>query len=102
MPKAARSPDDALADAEQRLAAAQVLLEARTHTGVISQFGLEFVKKGFIEEVHGRAFSRAKERREECEYGAARAPGREEAEATVADATAFVDRVRRALDALRD
>ena len=31
----------------------------------ISNFGLEFVKKGFVEEVYGRALSHAKDRREE-------------------------------------
>jgi uncharacterized protein (UPF0332 family) len=32
----------------------------RSHRGVISQFGLEFVKKGFIEESYGHALAHAK------------------------------------------
>ena len=32
------------------------------------QFGLELVKKGFIEETYGRTLSHAKERRETVDY----------------------------------
>lgn len=74
MPTGARSPDD--------------------------QFGLEFVKKGFVEDLPGCALSRAKERREEVEYGATSAVAHAQAEATVEDAQRFVDRVRQALATL--
>ena len=36
----------------------------RTHRGVVSQFGLEFVKEGLIEEYYARAITTAQERRE--------------------------------------
>lgn len=43
-------------------------LHPKGHKGLIIQFGLEFVKKGFIEETYGRALSYAKERRETVDY----------------------------------
>jgi uncharacterized protein len=43
-------------------------LYPRTHKGVISQFGLEFVKTGFMEDVYGRALTHAKDRREVADY----------------------------------
>ena len=39
-------------------------IHPKGHKGLILQFGLEFVKTGFIEEMYGRALSHAKERRE--------------------------------------
>ena len=41
----------------------------KTHKGVISQFGLEFVKEGVIEEYHIKAMSTARESRERADYG---------------------------------
>ena len=43
-------------------------LHPKGHKGLILQFGLEFVKTGFIEETYGRALSHAKERRETVDY----------------------------------
>jgi len=40
----------------------------KAHKGVISKFGLEFVKKGFVEDAYGRALSHAKDRREVADY----------------------------------
>ena len=40
----------------------------KAHKGVISKFGLEFVKKGFIEDTYGRALNHAKDRKEVAEY----------------------------------
>jgi uncharacterized protein (UPF0332 family) len=81
--------------------AARALLASRDlhpkgHKGLILQFGLEFVKKGFIEETYGRALSHAKERRETVDYNIEAAMTPEEAGIIVSDARDFLDRIERA------
>lgn len=83
--------------------AARALLASRDlhpkgHKGLILQFGLEFVKKGFIEETYGRALSHAKERRETVDYNIEAAMTLEEAGTIVSDARDFLDRIERAFD----
>ncbi len=53
--------------------AAKALLALRdiypkSHQGVITQLGLEFVKNGFLDSVYGRAIRKAKEQRETADY----------------------------------
>lgn len=43
-------------------------IHPRTHRGVLSQFGLEFVKTGIIEEYYAKAITAAQERRERADY----------------------------------
>lgn len=86
--------------------AARALLASRDlhpkgHKGLIIQFGLEFVKKGFIEETYGRALSHAKERRETVDYNIEAVMTREEAGIIVSDAQDFLDRVEQAFDELK-
>ena len=86
--------------------AARALLASRDlhpkgHKGLILQFGLEFVKKGFIEDTYGRALSHAKERRETVDYHIESTMTREEAGIIVSDALDFLDRVEQAFDELR-
>jgi len=86
--------------------AARALLASRDlhpkgHKGLILQFGLEFVKKGFIEDTYGRALSHAKERRETVDYHIESTMTREEAGIIVSDAQDFLDRVEQAFDELR-
>ena len=69
----------------------------KAHKGVISKFGLEFVKKGFVEDVYGRALSHAKDRREVADYDIEKNIGEEEAEAIVEDAEKFLERIKRAV-----
>jgi len=71
----------------------------KAHKGVISKFGLEFVKKGFVEDTYGRALSHAKDRREVADYDIEKNIGKEEAEAIVEDAENFLVRIK---DAIRD
>ncbi len=83
--------------------AARALLSSRDlhpkgHKGLILQFGLEFVKKGFIEETYGRAISHAKERRETVDYNIDASMTAEEAGTIVSDARDFLDRIGRAFD----
>ncbi len=73
----------------------------RTHRGVVSQFGLEFVRAGTIEEYYAKAIITAQERRERADYDIYYAPTREEAESIVEDAERFLDRIKKAIDELR-
>lgn len=83
--------------------AARALLASRDlhpkgHKGLIIQFGLEFVKKGFIEETYGRALSYAKERRETVDYNIEATMTPDEAAIIIADARNFLERIERAFD----
>lgn len=40
----------------------------KTHKGLISKFGLEFINTGFIERTYGRALNVAEEDREDADY----------------------------------
>ena len=75
-------------------------LHPKGHKGLILQFGLEFVKKGFIEETYGRALSHAKERRETVDYNIEAAMTPEEARAIIDDARVFLERIQKAFDEL--
>ena len=63
----------------------------------ISNFGLEFVKKGFVEEVYGHALSHAKDRREVADYDIEKNISKEEAESIVEDAKKFLERIKEAI-----
>lgn len=83
--------------------AARALLASRNfhpkgHKGLIIQFGLEFVKKGFIEETYGRALSYAKERRETVDYNIESTMTPDEAGIIIEDARNFLERIERAFD----
>lgn len=72
-------------------------LYPKAHKGVISNFGLEFVKKGFVEVVYGRALSHAKDRREVADYDIEKNISKEEAESIVEDAEKFLERIKKAI-----
>lgn len=72
--------------------------DAKTHKGIISRFGLEFVEKGFIEKEYGRAIHEAGELREEADYSTFRRISEEEANAVVDDAVRFLERIKKALE----
>ena len=73
-------------------------LHPKGHKGLVLQFGLELVKKGFIEETYGRALSHAKERRETVDYNIDAAMSSEEAGIIIEDAQRFIERVQKAFD----
>jgi len=68
----------------------------KTHGGVIRALGLEFVTKGYLDEISGRAIANAKENREEADYGILLSMSREETERTLDDAEDFIEKVERA------
>ncbi len=71
--------------------------DAKTHKGIISKFGLEFVEKGFIEKEYGRAIHEAQELREEADYSTFRKISEEESKAVLDDAVRFVERIKKAI-----
>ncbi|MFO7966370.1 MAG: HEPN domain-containing protein [Archaeoglobaceae archaeon] len=72
----------------------------KTHRGLISRFGLEFVNEGIIEDYYGKALRIAEEIREEADYSITRTIDMEEAESVIEDAEKFLERIRRALEEL--
>jgi len=70
----------------------------RTHRGLVSQFGLEFVKEGIIEEYYARAITVAHERRERADYDIYYYPSKEEAESIIEDAERFLERIKKAIE----
>jgi uncharacterized protein (UPF0332 family) len=73
----------------------------RTHRGVISQFGLEFVKSGDIEYYYAKAFATAEERRERADYDIFYNPTKEEAEEIIEDAEKFLNRIKKAIETIK-
>ena len=74
----------------------------KAHKGVILKFGLEFVKKGFVEDAHGRALTHAKDRREIADYDIEKNIGEEEAESIVEDAISFLERIQEVIKEIHD
>lgn len=72
----------------------------KTHGGLVSKFGLEFVDKGFIERTHGRALNVAKEDREEADYSIICEITEEEAKLVINDADAFLERIKDVIEKL--
>lgn len=72
----------------------------KTHKSVISQFGLEFVKSGFVEKIYGKIISYAKDRREEADYGITTEIMKEEAEDILKSAEKFIQNVKTAREVM--
>ena len=73
----------------------------KKHKGVILKFGLEFVKEGFVEAVYGHTLTHAKDRREVADYAIESRISEEEAESIVEDAERFLERIKRAVDEMK-
>ena len=72
-------------------------ITVKTHKGLLSKFGLEFVNEGVVEKYYGRALRIAEELREEVDYSISREISKEEAEAIVKDAEKFLVRIKEAI-----
>ena len=73
----------------------------KTHTGVVSQFGLQFVNEGFIEELYGKSLAKAQTKREKADYDIYYEPSKEESESIVEDAEMFLERIKKAIDEMQ-
>ena len=69
-------------------------ITVKTHKGLLSTFGVEFVDDGVVEKYYGRALRIAEELREEADYSISREISKEEAEK-------FLNRILRALNDLK-
>jgi len=69
-------------------------IQVKTHTGLRSAFGNEFIKNGQIDKIYGRMLSRGEHIREEADYGSDKRITKEEAEATVISASSFIQIVK--------
>ena len=70
----------------------------KTHTGVVAQFGLQFVNEGLIEELYAKSFAKAQTKREIADYDIYYEPSKEEAESIAEDAERFLARIKKAID----
>ena len=77
-------------------------ITVKTHKGLLSKFGLEFVDEGVLEKYYGRALRIAEELREEADYSISREISKEEAEAIVEDADKFLVRIKEAIKEIHD
>ena len=73
----------------------------KTHAGVVSQFGLQFVNEGVIEEFYVTGLAKAQTKREKADYDIYYEPSKEEAESLIEDAGRFLERIKRALDEVK-
>ena len=83
--------------------AAKALLALRdifpkTHAGLVSQFGLQFVNEGLIEELYAKSLAKAETKREKADYDIYYEPSKEEAESVINDADAFLKRIEEAIE----
>ena len=62
---------------------------------------INFVKKGFVEAVYGRALSHAEDRREVADYDFENNISKEEAESIVEDAEMFLVRIKEAINEIQ-
>lgn len=74
----------------------------KTHKGLLSKFGLEFVDEGVIEKYYGRALRIAEELREEADYSISREISEEEAKSVIEDAEKFLVRIKEALKEINE
>lgn len=84
-----------------RAALAKAGVTPKTHEGVVSEFGRQFVLKGIFPREMGRSLAESKAARETYEYSATVEIGREEAESLLNDAEKFVKQVRGKLKTLK-
>jgi uncharacterized protein (UPF0332 family) len=68
-------------------------IHPKSHQSIIRILGLEFVTKGYLDEISGRAIATAKEDREDADYGIGINITKEEAERVLNDADEFIAKV---------
>jgi len=73
----------------------------KTHAGVVSQFGLQFINKGIIEELYAKNLTKAQIKHEKADYDIYYVPSKEEAESIIKDAERFLERIKKAIKKLK-
>ena len=69
----------------------------KTHAGVVSQFGLQFVTEGLIEDLYAKSLAKAETKREKVDYDIYYESSEEDAESIVEDAEKFLVRIKEAI-----
>ncbi len=72
-------------------------IHPKTHTDVVSQFGLQFVNDGLIEELYAKSLAKVQIRREKADYDIYYEPSEKEAESVIGDAEGFLERIKEAI-----
>ncbi|MEW6380190.1 MAG: HEPN domain-containing protein [bacterium] len=76
-------------------------MDSPKHSGVISLFNLHFVSKGVVGKECGKIIAKAKDIREEGDYGDFIVVSEEEAELQIIDAQKILSEVKRVLGKLK-
>jgi len=76
-------------------------IEVKTHKGVISKFGSEFIEDGTIEKEYSKSIHKIEELREESDYLTFRKITEKEAKTVILDAKKFRDRIKIAINNLK-
>lgn len=74
----------------------------RTHTGLVSQFGLNFVTEGIIEDFYAKSLAKAETERQKADYDVFYVPSKEKSESLLEDAEKFLDRIKRAVIEIKE
>jgi uncharacterized protein (UPF0332 family) len=64
-----------------------------THKGIISEFGLQFIKPGILPKKFGKDFSKAFEKRQVGDYESAKVITEDEAEEVLEEGTGFIEEI---------
>ncbi len=100
--------DDAVSRAYYAMfyAAKAILLavdqDARSHSGVVSQFSQHFVRTGYADQQYSRILARAMQAREMSDYNPTVRALSPDAEQAIADAEVFLQKIREILSNLPD
>ena len=73
----------------------------KTHSGLISKFGLQYVKEGYLDVIYGRAIAQAKDIRESADYGVGIEISKEEAEDVIENAKSFLEKVQNVIKEIK-
>lgn len=72
-------------------------IELQRHTGVVSQFGQQFVKGGYVDKRYSTILARAMQAREASDYDPLTRASRQDAEQAIADAESFLEKAKEIL-----
>jgi uncharacterized protein len=72
----------------------------KSHSGVVSLLGLEFVKEGFLDDVYGKMFARDMQLREKADYDVTYRASEEDAKCIIEDATVFLEKIKEVIERL--
>ncbi|RLI78182.1 HEPN domain-containing protein [Archaeoglobales archaeon] len=75
-------------------------IHPKTHKGVVSKLGLEFVSKGYLDEIYGKALVKALKLREKVDYDVYYSASEDEAISSIDEAEKFIGRIELALKQL--